>query len=219
MAIGLFGGSFNPIHLGHLALAREVQSRCHLDKVIFLPSGDPPHKNSAMMAAAQHRYIMTTLATEPYPDFETSAYETDKNDISYSIDTVRYFRAQFGQETGLYFAMGIDAFLELDTWKDYHLLLSYCHLVVTTRSEFDWAEMDQITFLQRTEKTCFYSLEQILPVVNQSGGTIFGLEIPDFAISSSNLRDRISRGYPIDHLCPQSVTQYITNQNLYREGD
>jgi nicotinate-nucleotide adenylyltransferase len=202
LAIGLMGGTFDPIHLGHLVTAEEVRIQFGLDKVIFVPSGYPPHKELKEVSDAQHRYLMTVLATITNPHFSVSRVEIDSpsESLTYTIDTIRYFHELYQGEADLYFITGADAILEILTWKDYRELLSICSFIAATRPGYTLSKLEE-------------TIGGVCPEVLSN---IHVLEIPAMAISSTFIRDRVSEGNPVKYLTTDSVGQYILKNGLYR---
>jgi nicotinate-nucleotide adenylyltransferase len=195
--LGLMGGTFDPIHMGHLVSAEEARQQFSLDYVIFIPAGLPPHKESSGISAPEHRYLMTTLAVMSNPAFIVSRYEVDRTEPSFTIDTVRYF-SRLEDEANLYFITGADAISEILTWKDYAELLKMCTFIAVTRPG--------------------YSLERLGEMQSSLPGFmnhVHLLEIPALAISSTYIRERVALGRTIKYLTPEPVEQYIHKQRLY----
>ncbi len=136
-SVALFGGTFNPIHYGHLSIAEEIRSKFNLDKVIFIPTNIPPHKEPADLADAKQRSIMTYLATVTNPLFDVSTFEVDKGGKSYTIDTVKYFHQLFGKDIQLYFIVGADMLIEIFNWKNIEELLRICRFIAVPRPGYD----------------------------------------------------------------------------------
>lgn len=205
LAIGIMGGTFDPIHLGHLVTAEEVRIQFDLDRVIFVPSGHPPHKESRNVSDPEHRYLMTVLATITNPYFAVSRVEIDKppEQLTYTIDTIRYFHNHFAGKAKIYFITGADAILEILTWKDYRELLSICSFIAATRPGYCLSRLEDTIGAVCPEALC----------------NIHVLEIPAMAISSTFIRRRVSQGKPIKYLAPESVTQYILKNGLYQHAD
>lgn len=198
--IGLMGGTFNPIHYGHLLAAEQARSRFRLDEVIFIPSGRPPHKNDKTVAGAEHRYLMTVLATSTNPRFTVSRAELDRKDLSYTIDTVRYFaRLLKSKNPDIYFITGYDAVLEILTWRNPDKILELCTIISASRPGYDIRRLKEI--LDRKQL-----------------GRIRILEAAALAISSTDIRSRLAEGLPIKYLLPDSVEEYIYKNKLYRTG-
>lgn len=205
LAIGIMGGTFDPIHLGHLVTAEEVRIQFNLDRVIFVPSGHPPHKEARNVNDPEHRYLMTVLATITNPYFAVSRVEIDKppEQLTYTIDTIRYFHNHFAGKAKIYFITGADAILEILTWKDYRELLSICSFIAATRPGYCLSRLEDTIGAVCPEALC----------------NIHVLEIPAMAISSTFIRRRVSQGKPIKYLAPESVTQYIVKNGLYQHAD
>ncbi|NLP36869.1 MAG: nicotinate-nucleotide adenylyltransferase [Firmicutes bacterium] len=199
-AIGIMGGTFDPIHLGHLVTAEEVRIQFNLDKVIFVPTGRPPHKEEEKVTDPEHRYLMTVLATINNPSFAVSRVEIDREEgKSYTIDTIRFFSNYFGSKTKLYFITGADAIMEIITWKDYKELLSICHFIAATRPGYS---------LHKLKETIGESCPEIMQNISI-------VQIPGMQISSTMIRQRVSAGKPIKYLTTDAVTQYIYKNKLY----
>lgn len=199
--IGLMGGTFDPIHIGHLVTAEEARQQFSLDYVIFIPSGLPPHKDKEEVSPAEHRYLMTTLAVMSNPSFIVSRVEVDKQEPSYTIDTIRYFTARGAPGANLFFITGADAILEIFTWKDYAALMGLCTFIAVSRPEYPLEKLGEIT-----EKLC--------PELKSK---IHLLEIPALAISSTFIRKRAALGKTIKYLTPEPVEQYIKKHGLYKK--
>jgi nicotinate-nucleotide adenylyltransferase len=215
--IGLFGGAFDPIHFGHLLLAREFQWRCDLSQVEFIPAGSPPHKAGENLSPAKDRLVMVAEAIRDFPHFSVSSLETDRQGISYSIDTMRLYRQKVGKTVPLFFAMGLDAFLEIATWKEYQRIPEFVHLVVTTRGPMTFLDSQPLPVLSQADCPQRYALAMKIDRPVRSCGSLIFLEIPAIGISSSDIRRRIREGSPIDHLCPAAVCNHIMRNKLYQE--
>jgi len=199
--LGLMGGTFDPIHLGHLVSAEEARQQFDLDYVVFVPAGIPPHKDQSKVTDPEHRYLMTTLAVMSNPAFIVSRFEVDRAEPSYTIDTVRHFAEQEAYEANIYFITGADAILEILTWKDYAALLDMCTFIAVTRPGYS---------LERLEE-----MQKSLPGMMNK---VHLLEIPALAISSTYIRERVALGKTIKYLTPEPVEQYIKKQRLYTNG-
>jgi nicotinate-nucleotide adenylyltransferase len=199
--IAIMGGTFDPIHYGHLVAAEAVRDRFQLDKVIFIPAGNPPHKNIKNITDSIHRYNMTMLATATNPYFEVSRIEIDRIGITYTVDTIKELRKEYGTVVELFFITGADALLEILTWHKVEELLELCHFVAATRPGFNLKDLEQKLYEIKSK----YSKE------------IFHIEIPSLAISSTDIRDRVKSNHTIKYLLPESVEQYIHKYGLYRE--
>lgn len=196
------GGTFDPIHYGHLVTAEAARSKFHLGAVVFVPSGRPPHKKDYPVTSSEHRYLMTVVAVVTNQYFDVSRMEIDRAGYSYTIETVKQFHEQF-PGTELYFITGADAVLEILTWKNMTEILEYCHLIAATRPGF---ELDDLK----------HNLEE---AVGDNVKKVHSIEVPALAISSTDIRKRVSQGYPIKYLLPESVEQYILKNGLYQKPE
>jgi nicotinate-nucleotide adenylyltransferase len=192
MKLAILGGSFNPVHYGHLIIAEEVYDQLQFDRVIFVPASIPPHKNNQELIAPNHRYKMTCLSTLDNPHFEVSRVELDRPGISYSIQTVRELQ-RINPKAQISWIIGADLLLEITTWKDYDELLKLCHFIAATRPNYGLAQVPE------------WLRQQV---------TIFPITSVD--ISSTEIRNRVKQGRSIKYLVPQSVEEYIYKHNLYK---
>jgi len=190
--IGILGGTFNPVHYGHLAVAAEVVEEFGLDKVSFVPVYLPPHKDDSDIAPSQDRFQMCLLATRSHHSFSVSSLELERGGKSYSIETVKEFLNIYGKDTSLYFITGADTILEIFTWKDIEELLQLCEFIVASRPGFPTDGIDK-RVLQRAH------------LING----------PDLDISSTEIRRRVSEGRNIKYLVPEKVEEYICEHKLY----
>ncbi len=219
--LGLLGGSFNPIHNGHLAIAHHVYERLQLSQVLFIPTGDPPHKQIESLAPAQARLEMVKLAIATVPFFEASAVEINRVGKSYSIDTVREIQAQYGPTWKLFFIIGLDAFLDFSTWRAPEKLLQLCHIVVVTRPGQSFQSLSKMPLLsnlntQALRQLDLGTLDQMeIAVPDASGLTC--LPLPPCLISASEIRRRVKCGLPLANMLPPPVESYILHTSLYQE--
>jgi nicotinate-nucleotide adenylyltransferase len=186
------GGTFNPIHYGHLVVAAEAGDQFKLDKIVFIPSGTPPHKDNPDIAPARARYEMTCLATRSNPLFSVSSLEIERGEKSYSVDTMRKLLAIYGRESEVYFIVGADAMVEIESWKDVDELLKLCEFIVASRPGF--------------------SLKEIRPAVMKRSHI---MKIPEIGISATDIRTRIKDERSIKYLVSLEVEEYIRRHNLY----
>ncbi|TIC84515.1 nicotinate-nucleotide adenylyltransferase [Nocardioides sp. GY 10127] len=191
--VGVMGGTFDPIHHGHLVAASEVQSWFDLDEVLFVPTGDPWQKSGRAVTEAEHRYLMTVIATAANPRFNVSRVDIDRAGPTYTIDTLRDLRDSL-PDTDLFFITGIDALAEIFTWRDAGELFELAQFVGCTRPGYT---MD----------------EQTLGAIPADRVTL--VEIPALAISSTDIRRRKERAEPVWYLVPDGVVQYIAKHDLY----
>ena len=198
--LGIMGGTFDPIHYGHLVTAEGARYSFGLDRVIFVPSGRPPHKPGHIVSDPLDRYKMTCLAVATNPFFCASAIEVERPGPSFTIDTVRAIMKLYpGAE--IYFITGADALLEIFKWKDFDILLTICNFVAATRPGYRLFEL--------REKTA------ALPSGLKQN--ISYMEVPALAISSTDIRQRVHDGRPVKYLLPESVEDYIIKNKLYRK--
>ncbi len=195
-ALGIMGGTFDPIHYGHLVAAEEARVRFKLERVIFVPNGRPPHKKDYAVTAAERRYEMTFLATANNARFETCRIELDREGPSYSVDTVAQFRHRFGSDTRLYFITGADAMLEFMTWHDPHRLADMCEFIAVVRPGYDIRRLEE-ALGRRVMARCRV------------------LETPGVDISSTELRRRAASGESLRYLTPPAVERYIGGCRVY----
>lgn len=201
--IGIMGGTFNPIHHGHLVTAREALSQFKLDKVIFIPTGNPPHKIENEVASAEDRYTMTVIATSSNSNFFVSRMEIDRKGESYTIDTVRQLRKIYGKNSLLYFITGADAILEILTWKNTDEIVSLCKFIAATRPGYDLSRIEDLK-------------KRLFGKAGAADEKIYVMEIPALSISSTDIRNRVKHNRPIDYLLPEGVSNYILKHELYK---
>lgn len=216
MKIGLFGGTFDPIHWGHLRSAEEVSETFALDRVYFIPAAIPPHKRGHTTTPARDRLHMVRLAAAGNPRFKVSTAEISRPGVSYSIDTVRQFVARKGRNDGFYFIIGLDAFREIGTWKDFPALFQLCNFIVTSRPGSK--EKDPFKGAGIAVKKLFCYDFNNESYRHESGTRVFFTELTDIAISASEIRGLVQRGKSIRYLVPPDVERYIKRRRLYRNG-
>lgn len=197
--IGIMGGTFDPVHFGHLVAAEGARHHFNLDMVIFVPAARPPHKGMRVITDPVHRLNMTVLATGSNPDFEVSDVEIKRRGTSFTIDTVLHFRQSWpGSE--IYFITGADAVLEILTWHRVRELLDLCSFIAATRPGYRLENLAE-------------TLKGLPPGYIEK---ISMMEVPALAISSTDIRDRVNRGMPIKYLLPEEVENYIFRKGLYK---
>lgn len=185
------GGTFDPIHHGHLVAASEVAKSFELDEVLFVPTGQPWQKID--VSHSEHRYLMTVIATASNPNFRVSRVDIDRTGPTYTVDTLRDLRAQL-PDAELFFISGADAITQIVGWKDVDQLWELAHFIAVTRPGHE------------------------LSLSGLSGEHVSLLEVPALAISSTDCRSRVARGYPVWYLVPDGVVQYIAKHDLYTDG-
>jgi nicotinate-nucleotide adenylyltransferase len=214
--LGIFGGTFNPIHLGHLRSAEETREVLALNHTYFVPSFIPPHKEETDLVAAHHRLRMVELAIADHPFFSPSAVELERGGKSFSIDTIRHFLASLSPEA-LYFIIGLDAFREIHTWKDYSAIFSLCNVIVTSRLDCPEVSLTHLIPVALQGKFC-YDPNTPWRCTHTSGHILAFCPITRLDISSSAIRKRIQQGNSISYLVPRQVEEYITAHRLYQSG-
>jgi nicotinate-nucleotide adenylyltransferase len=189
--LGVMGGTFDPIHHGHLVAASEVQSWFDLDEVVFVPTGQPWQKDDRGVSAAEDRYLMTVIATASNPRFSVSRVDVDRPGPTFTVDTLRDIAAARGPDWDLYFITGADALAKIVTWQDADEVFRLAHFVGCTRPGHELSSVglppDRVTLV----------------------------EVPALAISSTDCRHRVAAGEPIWYLVPDGVVQYVSKRRLY----
>ena len=194
--IGVMGGTFDPIHYGHLVTAEEALVQFNLDRVLFMPTGQPVAKRASAVTGPEHRYLMTVIATASNPDFEVSRLEIDRPGPTYTVDTMTQLLGIYGPAAALYFITGADAVFEILGWKDADRLADVCRLIAATRPGYDLSRFEQTHEEGRS------------PVVEF-------MEVPALAISSTDIRGRVRARRPVRYLLPEAVAAYVTKNGLY----
>lgn len=213
--IGIFGGTFNPIHFGHLRMAEELAENLQLNEVRFIPSANPPHKTTPTVSA-QDRAHMVKLAIASNPIFTFDEIELLRTGASYTIDTLIALRKTVGKQTGLSLLMGTDAFRHFNTWHRWDEMLHYCHIVLVARPETTnqaHAPLDQT--LEAFLKTHYAQNVDALRQTTQ--GVIHMQAITPLSISSTDIRERVKNAKSINYLTPQMVVDYINQQHFYQD--
>ncbi len=218
--VGVFGGTFDPPHLGHLILAEEIREAFGLDEMHFMPCNEPPHKDREDLTDAKHRFAMVVAATLHNPLFVASPIEVNRSGKSFSIDTVRELQQLMGDEAQLVFVTGLDAFLEIETWEGYEQLLDLCHVVVVSRPGHGFEDVaklpdrigERVVDLRETEA----SPSGLFP---EEGRAVFLSDAVYLDISSTDIRQRIAGGGSVRYKIPSEVERYLRAHGLYRHDD
>ncbi len=222
MKLGLYGGAFNPIHRCHLLVAETVRARLGLDTVLFIPTGDPPHKPPSDFIPAKHRLELVRLAIAPYSYFQLSDLETNRTAKSYTIDTVRTLKETRPPDTHLVFIIGLDAFLELPSWREPEHLLESCDFVVVSRAGFQFKSLEKLPVLgiANMEKLAQLDAGQLekYEFRLKRGRSLWALAIPPCEVSSQEVRRRLKSKQSIENLLPTAVGSYILSHNLFSGG-
>lgn len=198
MRLGVLGGTFDPIHYAHLVIAEEARARLQLDRVLFVPSGQPPHKLTKVVSPTDHRLAMVQLAIATNPHFELSRLDVDRCGPCYSVDLLEVLASRLEPNDELYFIVGLDSLAELPTWHEPARLIRLCRLVVVRRPGY------HIDLVQ---------LEAALPGIVDR---LTFLETPEMGISSTEIQHRVQAGLPIKYQLPEAVESYIFGHGLYR---
>ena len=215
MKIGLMGGSFDPVHAGHLRAAEEISERLALDEVIFIPTLVSPHKSSETMAAPSHRLNMLELSAKRNPRFRVSDMELRREPPSYTIDTLRALKRS-GPENGYYFIMGCELFSEIDTWKDFAELFNYSNFVVLRRPGYDLADSaSPIPLALENDFRYSYSDKGMDVFAHKSSNELFFVDIAGIRVSSTEVRELACRGNSLRYLVAREVEGYIAENGLY----
>jgi nicotinate-nucleotide adenylyltransferase len=207
LRLGIMGGAFDPIHLAHLVTAQEALLQFHLDEVMFLPSGHPPHKKR-QLAPAEFRYLMTAVATASHPRFSVSRLEIDRAGVGYTVDTLEYLAANLPPDARVFFITGADAVLDILTWKDPARVLELCTMIAATRPGFDLSRLSA-------------ALASLGPQLVGPGpdARVQLMEEPGLDISSSMIRERLAAGLPVRYLVPEAVCRLIDKSGEYCSSD
>ncbi len=221
MRIGLFGGTFNPIHFGHLKVVRDVQAGLALDQIIFIPAALPPHKAPDWIADAGDRLAMLRLALADNPFFLTSDIELRRDGPSYTIDTVHYFKSRYHEKGELFLIIGLDAFLEIDTWKSFEALFKSIQMVVMSRPsdqhpDAEGYEQQIETYLKATISSDYRYSKERGCYMHTFYQPVVPFAVSPMAISATQIRDRLKDNQSIQHLVAESVVAYINQRGLYR---
>jgi nicotinate-nucleotide adenylyltransferase len=200
LRLGIMGGTFDPVHYGHLVTAEEALAQFDLDRVVFMPTGQPQTKRHPVVTSGQDRYLMTVIATASNPGFTVSSLEVDRPGPTYTVDTIRDLRRIHGADADFYFITGADAVWEILQWKDAEELARLTRFIAATRPGFDLsrfsAELSGMSGAPRVEL----------------------MEVPALAISSTDIRARVGAGRPVRYLLPEPVAAYVRKNGLYREA-
>jgi nicotinate-nucleotide adenylyltransferase len=210
--IGIFGGTFNPIHIGHLRSAEEVRETQGLARVLFIPSATPPHKRADGLVSAAHRLAMVRLAIAGNPRFRVSPIEIERGGPSFSVDTLHALRARLPRAR-FAFILGIDAFREIATWRSYRSIFALCDVVVTSRPPVHAAALRTALPVAVRREFCYRAVSRTLE--HRTGNRIVFQRLSDLDISASALRAQLQQGLSIRYLVPASVERYISRHGLY----
>ena len=219
--IALFGGTFDPIHIGHLAIARAAERRFHLDEIHFIPSGRPPHKQRSRIASYADRYAMTSIACADHPRFIPSLAESGAGqsgrEVFYSVDTVRHFKHKHhATRPHFYFLVGADSFLDIPTWKDYETLLGLCDFIVVSRPGFNVNALRLVIPPELFGRRGVAHAPLDPRAITLKRTVVYILDTVASHVSATEVRTRLDRNESIHGLVPQRVEEYITKKAIYR---
>ena len=226
MRLGIMGGTFDPIHLGHLRAAEEIYWAFGLDRIIFVPAARPPHKDEVVVASALHRYEMVSLATVFTPYFTVSSIEITRPGKSYSVETVREFQKLSGPDTSLYFVMGVDAFLGMSDWRQARELIGLARVIVTARPGWRLDEVERLLTPEQRKilgNPMFHYLK-ISDIDAERVEREFEprqvllVEVVSLDIASREIRQLVEQGRSIRHLVPDTVASYMAKNRLYQRS-
>jgi len=212
-SIGILGGTFNPIHFGHLRIAEEIAENLNLDEMRFIPSANPPHK-PAPQISAQHRAAMVQLAIKNNSKFLCDARELSRTGASYTIDTLTNLREEFGNQLSLSLIIGTDAFMHLDTWHRWQEIIQFAHIILVKRPEPETPQKPLSSSLEHFLRDHY--TEDAALINQHPAGFISMQSVTALAISSTDIRERLNNKKSARYLLPQNVLEYIENHQLYR---
>lgn len=216
--VGVFGGTFDPVHLGHLVPGVRAYETFRFDALVFVPAAHPPHKLGEPLTPFSHRFAMLALATQPYDHFLVSAIESERHGPTYTVDTLRTLRERLAAEH-LYFLLGSDSFSQIGTWNRWQELVDLAHLVVLHRDTM-WGKALEAR-VPEAVRSRMRTVEPFRQVADPDEGSrwIYLLEHEPFPISATHLRERLRQGLTIHELVPPEVHRYIVKHQLYHQGD
>ena len=212
--IGVFGGTFDPIHLAHLRCAEEAREALDLDRILFVPAADPPHKTRQAVTPAHHRLAMVRLATAGNPRFQVSSIEVARSGPSYTVDTLRSLRLRLGPAAQLTLLLGLDAFRDLGTWKEYRTLFTLADLAVWSRPPGARGRSRALLPVAARRDFCYAKDQTTL--IHNTGTRIHFLTVTALDISASDIRQRLRRGRSVRYLLSSGVERYVTREGLYQ---
>jgi nicotinate-nucleotide adenylyltransferase len=214
MRIGILGGTFDPIHYGHIEMARSVQEFFRCDLSLLVPAYTPPHKRKPALTSSYHRYAMAVMATSDLDGMEVSTLELEAPSRPYTVQTVERLKDLYGDRAELFFIMGADSFRELETWRDYKKLVKICNIVVMTRPgyEFDLEERRSVFEVEIEDlRSGTATLE-----ISEASTRVYLTNLMEKDISATVIREAAVEGHSIDHWVPKTVARYIAKYRLYQ---
>ena len=212
MKTGIIGGTFNPIHSGHLSIAQELAEKCQLDRVIFVPAAIPPHKDSDQLTPFNHRLAMVECAIAPHHNFTSSDIENQRAGKSYTVDTLQHLRKRYPTDQ-FYFLIGMDSLAHLHKWYKFTQIFELCHLVVARRPQTKNITIDTDLPVAIRQQFCYDS--ELNTYCHRSGNQLIFLEDTFLDISSTQIRAELSKGNCVKSLLSSPVAEYIQAHQLY----
>jgi nicotinate-nucleotide adenylyltransferase len=209
MSVALFGGTFNPVHFGHLRLANELAKLLQVKPMRMLPCAVPPHREEPC-ASAEQRLAMLELAIDAQPILATDDLELHRAKPSYTIDTLELVRQRIGAQMPLFFCMGMDSLAGINSWHRWRELLNFCHIVVYPRPTWEISSQEELT-----DWVDQHQCDNLSALKQSPAGHLYICDLPVMDLSSSEIRDYIKQGKNIDHMAPESVIEYIKLHSLY----
>ncbi|CAN5686664.1 nicotinate-nucleotide adenylyltransferase [soil metagenome] len=219
--IAIYGGTFDPVHLGHIEVAKSVCELFEIDELLFVPARVAPHKLTLPVTAAIHRYAMLVLATQEDPLLRVATLELESPDRSYTVDTLTHFKSEFGESAVLFFVMGADSWSEIATWREWERLLSLVNHIVVTRPGYD-IDLDLVNSSMHERIVDLRGFKQIPSVVAEAAGErIFITDAVMQEVSATEIRRAFREGdsLPLTRVVPPTVVNYIRKYQLYRESN
>jgi nicotinate-nucleotide adenylyltransferase len=212
LKLGILGGTFDPIHLGHLRLAEEVGESFNLERIYLIPAASPPHKGGKEVSPFNHRFEMARIAVEGSSLLDAFDLEGRRKGLSYSIETLKEFHQLYPSDLELFFILGTDSFLEIETWRDYRDLFDYAHFVVIERPGILFGK----TVVQLSSLGISFKEKERGRFVSPSGHEVIFMETTLMDISSTQIREKVAEGKSIRYLVPERVRCYIFDNGLYK---
>lgn len=211
--VGLFGGTFDPIHFGHLRAAEEIKQILNLDKVLFIPSAIPPHKTELVISDSSKRLEMIKLATDGNPYFEISEFELQRDTPSYTVHTLEHF-IEDSADVEFYFILGNEQFHHIESWRDYKKLFELTNFAVITRPGFSELDSCKVPLALKDDFRYYNSIDNVISYTNKTKDIVF-IEIKGIEISSTDIRAFVQSKKSIKYLVPDKVENYILSEKLY----